>query len=190
MHDMNNLVLPRRKIAPPCFALVFFLLALGLAGCTGKEPPLSPGAAAFKKDVQGVIGRLTPALGGPLAHNDAEAAKTAILSLYPTAGQVKDDFPFWVGAMTKDGILLTGLPPGPVIGKDFSNYQLVQETLDKRRINKMRLYGPDGTPIYVVLAPVMVQDNCVGLVGLRLTAAQALKKWGITEPEFQAMDLN
>ena len=41
-----------------------------------------------------------------------------------------------------------------------------------------------------VLAPIVVNDSLEGLVGLRLTAVQALKKWGITEPEFQAMDLN
>ena len=52
------------------------------------------------------------------------------------------------------------------------------------------LYAPNGAPVYFVLAPVMVQDNIVGLVGLRVTAVQALKKWGITEKEFQEMDLN
>lgn len=167
--------------------MVFVLI---LAGCAAKEPPLSPGAAAFKKEVRGIIAKLTPALAGPLSTNDAQAAQAAIMSLYPSAGQDKDDFPYRLGALTKEGILLASLPPVKTIGADFIHYQLVQDTLDNRRINKKRLYAPDGASVYIILAPVEVKGNCVGLVVLRVTAAQALKKWGITEKEFQEMDLN
>jgi len=174
----------------PCRVLLIFILALGLAGCAAKEPPLSPRAAAFKKDVRDILARLTPALAGPLSRNDGKAAEQAILSLYPTAGQDQDDFPFRLGVMSQDGVLVATLPPAKLIGADFIDYQLVQETLKNRRINTKRLYSPDGAPVYFVLAPVLDNDRIAGLVGLRLTAAQALKKWGITEKEFQAMDLN
>jgi hypothetical protein len=187
---MNKTMPPCLRIKSLCWALLILPLALGLAGCQAQGPPLSPPAAAFKTEMRDIIARLTPALSGPLAHNDAKAAKQAILSLYPTAGQEKDDFPFKVGAVSKGGILLTVLPPSQAIGADFIKYELVQETLNNRRINKKRLYSPDGTPIYIVLAPVMVQDNLVGILGLRVTAAQTLKQWGLTEQEFQAMDLN
>jgi hypothetical protein len=173
-----------------CLWLVILLLAWGSGGCTTKALPLTPGAAAFKKEVREIITRLTPALTGPLARSDAQAAEQAILSLYPTAGQDQDDFPFQLGAMSKEGVLVATLPPVKLIGADFINYQLVQETLSNRRINKKRLYSPDDAPVYFVLAPIMANDNFVGLVALRLTATQALKKWGITESEFQAMDLN
>ncbi len=187
---MNKIVIPRSRTTRPGLMLLIFLVALGLAGCMGGGPPLSPKAEAFKKDVRGIINKLSTALAGPLSHNDAAAAKAAILSAYPTAGQDKDDFPFWLGAMTKDGILLTSLPAVPSIGQDFIKYQLVQTTLKNQRINQQELFRPDGTPVYIVIAPVMVQGNCVGLVGLRLTAAQALNKWGITDQEFQKMNLN
>ena len=187
---MNKTVIHSLRKINPCLVLLILLLALGLAGCKAQAPPLSPGAAAFKKDVQDIIARLTPALAGPLAQNDAKAAEQVILSLYPTAGQEQADFPFRLGALSKEGVLLASLPPAQAIGDDFIKYQGVQEILASRRLNKKRLYAPDGAPVYFVLAPVMVQDNIVGLVGLRVTAAQALKKWGITEPEFQAMDLN
>jgi hypothetical protein len=185
---MNKTVKHGLTIIRACLALVILLLPL--AGCKGKEPPLSPRAAAFKREVQAIIAKLAPALAGPLTRNDGKAAEQAILSLYPTAGQEQDDFPFRLGAMSKDGILLATLPPLQAIGSDFINYQLVQETLDKRCINKMRLYAPNGASVYIVLAPVMVQDNLVGIMGLRLTAVQALKRWGITEQEFREMDLN
>jgi hypothetical protein len=171
-------------------ALCIFSLALGLAGCTAHEPPSSPGAAAFRKDVRGILARLAPRLTGPLSRNDAQAATQAILSQYPAAGQDDPNFPFWLGVLSKDGILLTSLPPVKAIGADFIQYQLVRETLKKKSIGKTRLYAPSGAPIYIVLAPVMAQDNVVGFVGLRVTAAQALKKWGITEQEFQQLDLN
>jgi hypothetical protein len=176
-----------RRISP-CLGLL--ILSLALAGCTAKAPPLSPKAAAFKKDVRGILARLAPALAGPLSQNDAKAAEQAILSLFPTAGQDKDDFPFRVGVLTKDGIMLTSLPPVQVIGGDFIHYQQVKETLDKQRLSKERLYAPKGASLYFFMAPVMAQNNCVGLVLLRLTADQALRKWGITEPEFEQMDLN
>lgn len=187
---MNKKAVYSLKKINPCRGLLILLLALGLAGCTAKAPALSPRAAAFKAEVRAIIARLTPALAGPLSSNDAAAAEQAILSLYPTAGQEQDDFPFWLGAMSKGGVLLAALPPAKFIGADFINYQLVQETLQNRRINKKRLYSPDDAPIYFVLAPIMDNNSLVGLVTLRLTAAQALKKWGITEPEFQVMDLN
>jgi hypothetical protein len=178
------------RMMRPYLAPLILPLALGLAGCQAQEPPLNPRAAAFKKEVRDLIARLTPALAGLLSHNDAKAAAQAILSLYPGAGQEKDDLPFWLGAMSKDGILLTTLPPVQAIGADFIKYRLVQETLANRRINKMRLYASDGAPIYIVLAPAVLQGNLVGLLGLRVTAAQALKEWGVTEPEFQGMDFN
>jgi hypothetical protein len=178
------------RIMHPVLALLMLTLVLGLAGCTAKQPPLSPQAAVFKQDVRDILSRLAPRLVGPLSNNDAEAAKQAILSQYPDAGLEKPEFPFWLGVMSKDGILLTALPPVQAIGADFIKYKLVQETLNKKRIGKNRLYSPNGAPIYIVLAPVMAQDNLVGLVGLRLSAAQALKKWGLTEQEFQRMDLN
>jgi hypothetical protein len=187
---MNKQAIRCLREITPCLVLLILLPALGLAGCKAQAPPLSPGAAAFKKDVRDILARLTPALAGPLAQNDAKAAEQVMLSLYPTAGQEQAGFPFWLGALSKEGVLLAALPPAPAIGDDFIKYQGVQEILAKRRINKKRLYAPDGAPIYLILAPVMVQDNIVGLVGLRVTAVQALKKWGITEKEFQAMDLN
>jgi hypothetical protein len=186
---MNKITIWRRMITCPGLVLIF-LLALSLAGCATQEPPLSPGAAAFKKEVQTIITKLTPALGEPVSRNDAQAAMAAILSLYPDAGQDKEDFPFRLGVLSKEGVLLTSVPPVKTIGADFINYQLVQETLDDRRINKKQFYAPDGAPVYIVLAPIMVQGNCAGLVGLRVTAAQALKKWGITEKEFKEMNLN
>lgn len=178
------------KTITPGLWLVILLLALGLAGCTAPAPPLSPKAAAFKREVRELIGRLAPALAGPLARNDAPAAEEAILALYPSVGQEQDDFPFQLGAMGKDGVLLASRPPVRLIGADFIHYQLVQETLHNRRINKKRLYAPDDSPVYFVAAPIMADDGLVGLVVLRLTAAQALKKWGITEKEFEGMDLN
>lgn len=187
---MNKKVLHSLRKINLCLGLVILLLSLGLAGCTAKAPPLSPRAAAFKKDVRDILARLTPALAGPLSRNDGKAAEQAIMSLYPIAGQEQDDFPFWLGVMSQDGVLVAALPPVKLIGADFIDYQIVTETLKNRRINTKRLYSPDNAPVYFVLAPIIVNDSLEGLVGLRLTAAQALKKWGITEEEFQAMDLN
>jgi hypothetical protein len=190
MDIMNKTLIHYLRIVSLCLALMILPLAWGLTGCTAKAPPLSPRAAAFKKDVRDILARLTPALAGPLSRNDGKAAEQAILSVYPTAGQEQDDFPFWLGVMSKDAVLVAALPPVKLIGADFIDYQLVREILKNRRINTKRLYSPDNAPVYFVLAPIMVNDSLVGLVGLRLTAAQALRKWGITEPEFQAMDLN
>jgi hypothetical protein len=52
----------------PC--LGFLILSLALAGCTAKAPPLSPKAAAFKKDVGAILARLAPALAGATSRED------------------------------------------------------------------------------------------------------------------------
>ena len=59
----------------PCLVLLILLPALGLVGCKAKAHPLSPGAAAFKKDSRRYLARLTPALAGPLAQNDPKSAE-------------------------------------------------------------------------------------------------------------------
>ena len=71
--------------------------------------------------------------------------------------------PFWVGAMGKNGILLTSLPPVEAIGADFFKYDLFQK-LKNRRIKQKTGSRPDGAPIYIILAPVMAQNDLVGIL--------------------------
>ena len=172
---MNKPAIHCLREITPCLVLLILLPALGLAGCKAQAPPLSPGAAAFKKDVRDILARLTPALAGPLAQNDAKAAEQVILSLYPTAGQEQADFPFRLGALSKEGVLLAALPPVQAIGDDFIKYQGVQEILANRRLNKKRLYAPDGAPVYFDSRPRhgSRQDRRAGgLAGDRRPGAQ------------------
>ncbi len=167
-----------------------FLLGLTLLACQAQAPPPSPEAAAFKRDVQEILTRLGPALAAPLAQDDAQAVQQAILSLYPQAGQETDEFPFRVGVVDQTGILVAALPPPAGKADDFSQYTVVREALKSRRWGKARLFAPDGSTLWVIVAPVAAQRQLQGLVVLRLTAAQAKQKWGISEQEFLQLNLD
>lgn len=167
------------------------LLVLAFLACQAKPPPLSPQAAAFKKDILEIVGKLTPVLGAPLGRDDSQAVLDAILAVYPQAAAETDDFPFRVGVLDQNGILVAFLPTIKVDpGANFSHYGLVQEILRQRRLGKARLYAPDGSPIYFIAAPVMTQGRLAGILSLRLTAAKVQKKWGLTEQEFLEMHLD
>lgn len=76
------------------------------------------------------------------------------------------------------------------IGEDYSQYQAVREALKGRRITNARLYAPDGTEVYLILAPMFKNRQLVGLLVLRLDPALVQQRWGLGEEDFLAVDLN
>ncbi len=170
--------------------VVTLLLAVAAVACQAKAPPTSPQAAAFKKEVTDLITKLTPLLGEPLARGDAQGVMEVILSHYPQAGQESGEFPFRLGVLDEVGLLVATLPPLRGQADDFSHYAIVKEVLKTKRWGKARLYAPDGSTLFVVAAPIMSQRRVEGLLLLRLAAAEAHKRWGLTEKEFLALSLD
>lgn len=166
------------------------MAVLVLGACSAAEKPLTPAAATFKKDMRETIGKLAQVLVEPVCRADAAACEQAIISIYPKAFQDTLAFPFHVGVVNQEGILIYTIPPVKDLGDNYSQYQGVREALKERRIKNVRLYAPNGKELYLILAPLQKKGQMVGLLILRLDPAHVKQKWGISEAEFLRLELN
>jgi hypothetical protein len=151
---------------------------------------MSPAAAAFRRDLRETLGKLSKVLVEPVCQGDAAACEQAITSLYPEIPKDTMTFPFHVGVINQTGILIYTIPPVKSIGDDYSQYQAVKDALRERRIQNVRLYAPNGKELFLIISPLRKKGQVAGLLVLRLDPLQVRKKWGLTEQEFLALDLN
>jgi hypothetical protein len=112
------------------------------------------------------------------------------MTIYPEAPRDTLTFPFRLGIINRDGVLIYSIPPLRNIGEDYSHYQAVREALKSRRITNARLYAPDGKEVYLILAPMFKNRQLAGLLVLRLDPGLVMQRWGLGEEEFLAVDLN
>ena len=168
---------------------ILLLLLLGLlGGCQAKEPPLSPAAAAFKKEVQDCLGRLCQGLVGSILKGDVDALNETLKKVEPEAIKLCRMCPFRIGILDKNGETLTVYPFKAEAMGNFANYEGVAQTLKNRQINQQRLFLQDGSQIYLILIPLLHDKDLVGIMVLSLSAKDAHDRWGLTEKEF--MDIN
>jgi hypothetical protein len=159
-------------------------------GCQTPEPPLSPAAAAFKKEVQECLANLTRNLAEPVSRKDVGAIRAVLKNTEAHTVKLCRLCPFTMGVLNRGGNTLALYPFTPGVAGDYSNYEVVQQVLKTRKPAQQRLYLQDGDQIYVVCAPIFQEENLVGLVALSLHAEEARARWGITEPEFLAIDFS
>jgi hypothetical protein len=171
--------------------VVLLLLLLGFTwGCQAKEPPLSPAAAAFKKEIKDCIGRLAKPLTEPVINRDGAAINAALKKAEPEAIKLCRMCPFRMGVMNKNGDTLAVYPPRKNENLDFYHYEVVQQTLKTRKIAQQRLFLQNGSRLYVICVPLLKEGEVIGLLAIALDAADAQKRWGVTEKEFMALDFN
>lgn len=167
------------------------LLLLVFGGCQAKEPPLSPAAAAFKKEVQNCFEQIVPALAGPVIKKNLPAINEVLKKLEPeTKIKLCVFCPFRIGILNKAGDTMTIYPFRAEALGNYSKYGVVTQTIKNRRINQQRFFLQDGSQIYIICAPILNRDKLAGIVALSLGAADAKKHWGLTEKEFMAIDFN
>ncbi len=166
------------------------LAALGVMGCGPKEPPLSPGAQAFKMEVGKIIRQMQQSLAKPVAQGDIPAMDAALNGFSQSTADICIDCPYRSGVLNKDGVLLTTFPKNEYIGRNFSSYKTVSEPLEKQKITQRQIFQADGAKIYYISAPLMEDNKVVGVVVLALTPDDLEKKWHLTDKEFLAIDFN
>jgi hypothetical protein len=167
------------------------LLLLGLiCGCQAKEPPLSPAAASFKKEVKECLGRLVKPLMEPILKRDTAAINETLKKTEPDAIKLCRMCPFRMGVMDQNGETLAIYPPKKDAYLDFYNYEVVQQALKHRKIAQQRLFLQDGSGLYVICVPLLQEDRVMGLLAVALSASDAKKRWGLTEKEFMTLDFN
>jgi hypothetical protein len=187
---MKDGYLARRASPSGYWATFFLVFCMVFCGCQAKEPPLSPGVAAFKKEVKEAMARLSRALIEPVANEDVAAVNEILQKVEPEAVKVCRMCPFRIGVLDKNGDTLTIYPFKQDAIGNYSNYQLVIQTLNSKRMVQQRFFLQDGSQIYIVCGPIIQEGDVIGILALTLDAAEAKQRWGITEKEFMAIDFN
>ena len=171
----------------PIFLL---LLLMVLSGCPAAEPPLSPAAASFKKEVQECLDRLCQGLVGSILKGDVDALNETLKKVEPEAIKLCRMCPFRIGILNKNGETLTIYPYKVEAMGNYANYEGVAQTLKNRQINQQRLYLQDGSQIYLMFIPLLHDQNLVGIMVLSLSAKDAHDRWSLTEKEFLNINFN
>lgn len=169
---------------------LLLLLLLVLGGCQDKEPPLSPEATAFKKEVQDCLDRLCQGLVGSILKGDVDALNETLKKVEPEAIKLCRMCPFRIGILNKNGETLTVYPFKAEAMGNYANYEGVTQTLKNRQINQQRLYLQDGSQIYLIFLPLLHDKDLVGIMVLSLSAKDAHDRWALTEKEFLEINFN
>jgi hypothetical protein len=171
-------------------AVGLLVLALLFPACQAKEPPLSPAAASFKKEVKDCLDRLSAPLIEPVLKRDQAGMNEALKKTEPEAVKLCRMCPFRIAVLDQTGHALTVYPFKAEAVADFSNYELVQQIMKTRVVCQKQLFLQDGSKIYIICAPLKRQDELVGILAISLNADEAKNRWGLTEQEFQTIDFN
>jgi hypothetical protein len=173
-----------------CWPVWLLLLLMVFGGCQAKEPPLSPAAASFKKEVRDYLQRLSRELAAPLAKGDLPAINEVLDRVEPEAVKLCRMCPFHLGVLNKNGETLTVHPFKADALGNFSNYEVVVKTLKDQKINQQRFFLQDGSQIYIVCDPILQGDQLLGILALGVSAQEAKQRWGLTEQEFMTINFN
>ena len=171
----------------PIFLL---LLLMVLSGCPTAEPPLSPAATAFKKEVQECLDRLCQGVVGGIVKGDVAGINEALKRLEPETLKLCRMCPFRIGVLDKNGETMTVYPFKAEAMGYYAKYEGVAQTLKNRQINQQRLYLQDGSQIYLIFIPLLHDQDLVGIIVLSLSAKDAHDRWGMTEKEFLDINFN
>lgn len=187
MRDQDIISKTRILKGWPIFLL---LLLMVLSGCPTGEPPLSPAATAFKKEIQECLDRVCHGVAEAIVKGDVAALNETLKLIEPEALKLCRMCPFRIGILDKTGYTLTVFPYRVEAMANFSGYEAVVQTLKNREINKQRLFLQDGSQIYIICVPLLQGENLVGIMVLTLSAEDARKKWGLSETEFPVINFN
>jgi hypothetical protein len=151
---------------------------------------LSPAAAAFKKEIKECIGRLAQPLIEPVLQEESAAINEVLKKTEPEAIKLCRMCPFRMGVMNKKGDTLAVYPPRKGDHLDFYQYEVVQQVLKTRKIAQQRLFLQDGSRLYAIGVPLLREEEVIGILAIALDAAEARKRWGLTEKEFLVLNFN
>lgn len=160
-------------------------------GCQPKqEVPLSPGAAAFMREVQQALGMLAQELVGSVSRSDVAAINAKLKKIMPESLKLCRACPFMIGILDRKGNVLTIYPPKEGYSRHYSDYKLVAHSLEKGKTCQGRLFLADGSKLYAICAPLREAGDSVGVIVLTTTDDEVKQRWGISEQEFLALDFD
>ncbi|MDO9532928.1 MAG: hypothetical protein Q7O12_12465 [Deltaproteobacteria bacterium] len=162
-----------------------------LFGCQAREAPLNPGIATFKQELKSCLDSIAITLLDPVARKDIAGVKAALEKVDSPAVKLCRMCPFEIVVLDPSGKILSAYPvKGDGKAKDYSSYDLVKKAISTKKIQQQGLFLPEGSKIYLVCAPLIRQDELIGLVAIAISSADAEKRWNLTEKDFLALDFN
>lgn len=165
--------------------------AILFGGCQAQKPPLSPAAAAFKKEVRQCIQEFSDAVRTPLANNDVAAINASLEKVEPRAIKLCRMCPFRIAVLNQHGEVMAVYPATAKTKRsNYSNYDLVIKTLNSKKIQQQRFFLQNGSELYIICVPLIRQDKVIGLLAIAIDAPEAEQRWGLTGKEFLALDFN
>jgi len=176
-----------RRLWPP---LAVVILALLSWGCQGKEPPLSPGATAFKKEINECVRKLAAPLTGPVSAKDKAAISAALALVEPEAIKLCRMCPFEIGVLNPQGDILATHPATAHGTRSFADYDLLSKTINTKQTQQQRFYLQDSQQLYIVSAPLIEKDRVIGMLAIAISAGEAKARWGLTANEFLTLNFN
>jgi hypothetical protein len=168
---------------------VLLVVVLLLLGCQAKEPPLSPAAASFKKEVKHCLTSISGPLVEPVHKKDVPGIMATLGKIEPQTVKLCRMCPFSLGVLNRDGETLAVYPPKDQ-SRNFSSYDLIAKAVNTKKIQQQRFFLQNGSELYMVCAPILRQDTVIGLVAIAIDSKEAQQRWGLTEKEFLALDFN
>ncbi len=170
--------------------LLAALVLLLVCGCPAQEPPLSPGAAAFKAEVNECLNKVSDKLVEPVTKRDVAQISKILEQIEPETSRLCRMCPFNIGVLNAIGVTLAVHPPKKDAMGNFGDFEVVRQTLKNRRISTQRLFLQDGSEIYIICAPLLKEQQVKGILALALSSEEAQNRWKITDQEFLALDFN
>jgi len=185
-----NFAQSRKTIRQLKLSSVFLLsLSLLLGGCQAPKISLSPEAKALKKQLLGDLNKLTPQLMEPAARQDWPAVEAIMQAAYKDMEKEAKLVPEMIVILDRNGITQGRAPS---LGKrrfDFSNYAPAKKVFTEKTRVQAVLYFKE-TKIFVVIAPLLQNNNLVGALSLAFSADALEKQWHVSEKEFLSLNLN
>ncbi len=146
---------------------LILLAALGLGpGCQKPQPPQSPQAIAFTKDVQAMINRVALPLIEPVAKDDKAGAEKALKKAFSVCAEACEGLFYNVLILDQMGVLTAVYPPAEVKSLQFASYSAVKKAFSEKKPNQAILYQPNGKPIDIVFVPLISQNKVAGILAL------------------------
>ena len=168
---------------------LILLAALGLGpGCQKPQPPQSPQAMAFTKDVQAMINRVALPLIEPVSKDDKAGAEKALKKAFSVCAEACEGLFYNVLILDQMGVLTAVYPPAEVKSLQFASYSAVKKAFAEKKPNQAILYQPNGKPIDIVFVPLISQDKVVGILALGFEGTVVREKRGLTTEEFLHLD--
>lgn len=173
------------------FGLALLAATTLLFGCQAKPAPLSPAAASFKHEIKTCLTNLSTALMEPVANKDLAAINAALEKVESPAVKLCRLCPFQVGVLNRLGETLAIYPPRSGNGtKNYSSYDLITKAIHSKKIQQQRFFLQNGSELYIICAPLVREDNVIGLVAIAVNSVDAAKRWDLKEKEFLVIDFN